>query len=392
MPGVYTTDPKIRYQNILDNPHIVDWYFSYRLNEFLKVVFDGILECEWRWHRYEWQSRSSIHAHGAAKFKNDPGLLKLTNNIYIGRQADLQLNNQDNTIEEIKKLEELSLLGTQSESTVITYTDTLLTAVNPREKTKNTIDTTGPHPCSIDTTGMSDDQLNEDYSEIINVCQRHTCRVEGYCKSTKGGCRFGYPLNVSNKTTIEFTMGKNGNIKAEIHVKRNDPMMNIHSRIVAHNWRGNVDMQIILDQQAAVNYMVKYITKGEKAGNGLSELYKSVILHTSDDDNPKSKLKSLMLKTVSGKRDLGQCEVCRLLMSEPLYSSSFEFITISLELKQSREVVSGISRDDITATYQSLMDHYAQRFTNLKLEPVLSQITNYYSFSKMFKSAKGKYI
>jgi hypothetical protein len=138
--------------------------------------------------------------------------------------------------------------------------------------------------------------------------------------------------------------------------------------------------------------MVKYITKGEKAGNGLSELYKSVILNTSDDDNPKSKLKSLMLKTVSGKRDLGQCEVCRLLMSEPLYSSSFEFITISLELKQSREVVSGISRDDITATYQSLMDHYAQRFTNLKLEPVLSQITNYYSFSKMFKSAKGKYI
>jgi len=40
-------------------------------------------------------------------------------------------------------------------------------------------------------------------------------------------------------------------------------MMNVHNRIVAQNWRGNVDMQIILDQQAAINYMVKYVTKGE---------------------------------------------------------------------------------------------------------------------------------
>ena len=48
-----------------------------------------------------------------------------------------------------------------------------------------------------------------------------------------------------------------GTVKANIFVKRNDTMMNIHNRLVAHNWRGNVDMQIILDQQAAINYMVK---------------------------------------------------------------------------------------------------------------------------------------
>jgi len=38
-----------------------------------------------------------------------------------------------------------------------------------------------------------------------------------------------------------------------------------------------------------------------------------------------TKLRSCMLKTVAGKRDLGQCEVSRLLMSEPLYHSSFEY-------------------------------------------------------------------
>lgn len=62
------TTKQEKCQNVLNNPHLVDWYFSYRLNTFLKYFFDDMLECEWRWHRYEWQSRSSIHAHGVARF------------------------------------------------------------------------------------------------------------------------------------------------------------------------------------------------------------------------------------------------------------------------------------------------------------------------------------
>ncbi len=51
MPGAFTTDKNKRYQNVLNNPHIVDWYFSYRLDLFLKIVFDSVLDCEWRWLR-----------------------------------------------------------------------------------------------------------------------------------------------------------------------------------------------------------------------------------------------------------------------------------------------------------------------------------------------------
>ena len=47
-------------------------------------------------------------------------------------------------------------------------------------------------------------------------------------------------------------------------------------------------------------------------------------MYAKDEDNVTTKLKSLMLQSI-GKRDIGQCEVCRLLMSEPLYSSSFEY-------------------------------------------------------------------
>ena len=87
MPRYYKEDTDnlidgAKYQDVINNPHLVDWYFSFRLNKFLETVFDTIIGCEWRWHRYEWQSRTSIHAHGAARFKNDPGLIELTKEVY----------------------------------------------------------------------------------------------------------------------------------------------------------------------------------------------------------------------------------------------------------------------------------------------------------------------
>ena len=108
-------------------------------------------------------------------------------------------------------------------------------------------------------------------------------------------------------------------------------------RIISENWSTNIDFQIILDQAAAISYMVKYASKAERAGISLNDLYQPVILNSDQNDNPASKLRSVMLKKVSGKLDLGQCEVCRLLMSEPLFFSTFEYVTQSLELTQFKE-------------------------------------------------------
>jgi hypothetical protein len=67
-------EPKKRYKNILKNPHLADWFFSERLGSFIKHFFKGTLDYEWVWHRYEWQSRTAIHAHGVKRLKNDPGI------------------------------------------------------------------------------------------------------------------------------------------------------------------------------------------------------------------------------------------------------------------------------------------------------------------------------
>ena len=67
-----------RRQNVIDNPHIVDWFFDQRLQSFIKHWLYGTLGAEWHWYRYEFQARGSIHCHGTAKLKNDPGLCELT--------------------------------------------------------------------------------------------------------------------------------------------------------------------------------------------------------------------------------------------------------------------------------------------------------------------------
>ena len=131
-------------------------------------------------------------------------------------------------------------------------------------------------------------------------------------------------------------------------------------RLISENWLANMDIQITLDQAAAISYMVKYATKAEKASSSLNDLYRSVILNSDQNDNPTSKLRSLKLKTVTGKRNLGQCEVCGLLMSEPLYSSTFEFVTQSLELTQFKELNKlTIKNGNNLATNPSLIDFNA---------------------------------
>ena len=49
-------------------------------------------------------------------------------------------------------------------------------------------------------------------------------------------------------------------------------------------------MQLILDQAAAIAYMVKYASKAEKAGSSLNDLYKSIIMHANEEDNHQAQI------------------------------------------------------------------------------------------------------
>ena len=97
-----------RRHNVINNPHITDWFFTQRLENFIKHWLYNSLDADWHWYRFEYQARGSIHCHGVAKLKNDPGLCKLSEKALKGYVAEMALNNAD--------LADISVLNHATES------------------------------------------------------------------------------------------------------------------------------------------------------------------------------------------------------------------------------------------------------------------------------------
>ena len=81
--------PNVRCQNVINNPHIVDWFYTEQLKSFIEHGLYNTLDAKWHWYRFEYQSRGSIHRHGVAKLNNDPGLCKLSDTALKGYLADV---------------------------------------------------------------------------------------------------------------------------------------------------------------------------------------------------------------------------------------------------------------------------------------------------------------
>lgn len=200
--------------------------------------------------------------------------------------------------------------GKEAEERIITYVDTIVTAINPKQTDLNIINPVvpDPHPCCIDICLIDPDDYDEDYLELVNCVQRHVCRTSGYCKNKKKSlqnqCRFGYPFLLRDQSEIIFTES-NTRVHAEVEFKRNDPYMNPHIRLATHEWRGNTDTQVILDSRAAQDYIAKYACKGEVAGQSIKDILKIVSQSITDESQPISKLKSIFLRTTCTKRDRG---------------------------------------------------------------------------------------
>ena len=60
---------EVRCRNVINNPYIVDWFLTERLKNCIKHWLYDTLDASWHCHRFEYQSRGSIHCHGLAKLK-----------------------------------------------------------------------------------------------------------------------------------------------------------------------------------------------------------------------------------------------------------------------------------------------------------------------------------
>ncbi len=124
--------------------------------------------------------------------KNDPGIVDLVERVYKGHLSAEKMKNVDAVNGMPQGQLDLHYAaiseGEEAEQRVISYVDWLQTATNPRPLGgDNRPEVPDPHPCSVDMTKViSDPEKRESqYIELCNCVQKHICRVDGYCKSTK---------------------------------------------------------------------------------------------------------------------------------------------------------------------------------------------------------------
>ena len=320
------------------NPHIVTSYFCKRVRDWNKAFLQDSLNQKWSWLRYENQNRGTIHCHMMSKLSNDPDLIKLCSYVYYGREA--QKKKDAGTDLDVDKLNELIQRGKEAEKKIIAYCDTLITTMNPfSEDQRQSFRASkgNNHPCASRIDELTEQELNEDYANLINTVQRHK-NCTSYCRRYKKGkpyCRFGYPFDgeyLSTETTIDFNKKKDGSFVVELRTKRNDAIMNKHNRSQVQNFRANVDMQIVLDWAACVNYIAKYAAKAEKKSETIEEVLSKTIKKLSDDASIDKAFRSMMIATL-GQRDKSHQEAIQLLLSHsmPLVEcNKFEFLPICL--------------------------------------------------------------
>lgn len=373
-------------ENVLNYPHILDFMFTERVEAFVKQWLYKTLGAEWHWFRYEFAvQRGSIHCHGLAKLQGDPGLCQLSDDALNGFLASNKLlasegmpeTKNENLLQDIRQ-------GKEAERKLCQYHDFLISSCNPI----NPADFLKPllHPCKRQFNSISQDEFENDYSELVNTVQRHTKCNSAYClRENKEGqqkCRFNFPIDTVEKTHLKFEKvhRKNGNetYRPVIVSERNDCRVNRHQRLQLQGWRANCDIQLVIDHHACIEYLAKYASKGEKLSSVVRDAFVNVVSKLSDYSDPKSAIKKLMIQAV-GERDMSIQEVMHQILSLKLFSSSFQCITLCLNGSHQLKVVDGELVKE-----PSIIDQYANRMevNDSLLDCNLEQFVSQYSVVK----------
>ena len=130
----------------------------------------------------------------------------------------------------------------------IAYADWLVTTGTPDDQCT----LPQPHPCTVRLTNVPELALTEDYTNLVNTVQRNIHCSPTYCIKQKQNqqqptCRFGYPKECTEQTDITLEHLSNGDLRATLTTKCNDPRLNSHNHLMLQNWCANEDLQVIVD-------------------------------------------------------------------------------------------------------------------------------------------------
>ncbi|HEY0652265.1 MAG TPA: AAA family ATPase, partial [Chryseosolibacter sp.] len=275
-----------------------------------------------------------------------------------------------------------------------------------------------PHPCQADWNDTRDDP--EHYKDLLTV-QRHKC-TPNYCQRQRRNangdpigetfCRFGFPKPLRAKSRIEFEEYDNGSVRVKFVSTRNDQRMNQHNKMLLCTWKANCDMQLVLDEEMAIKYMVKYASKPEQRSSQATSLIGQVVntnwgMSTNNNGTQEPSLEgntqsqsenslrqisaATMIRQVAmksiGNRDRSQQEICHLILQEPLYRCDFPRISVHLETYSHRQLGPTTEGSTNRAFRDNIFDKYGKRFEEYP-EDVVSETLEQMSFCQFVRNWK----
>lgn len=325
-PGVdqTTLTSTQRYELIRKNPMIVDWFFYKRAEHYVKTVLKGKYKIKDFWYRVEYQHRGSIHLHGIL------------------------------WLEEAPDVTDLDSKTPEQHQIIVDYFDALSTENHPDVNAR----CPPVHPCrkrNKDIVGS-----HQDYVELASSVEVHsTCGVHCMRKPKGGGkerCRYRFPKDLQENSKLVKVDGD-----WQLLQKRNHPRINRHNRFILQTWRANIDFTPIVSPKAVVNYIAKYASKSEPRSSTLAEIMDCILAEElNDDDSSLKAVTKLMMKTV-GERDHSAQECCHLLMQLPFWSSSRDFVNLTVNAINDDMVLFNQNEKGMIENGQSLLEKYRTR-------------------------------
>ena len=194
--------PAIWIKAVIDLPHITDFYLITRLEEFNKHWLHHVMDAKWKWLPYQWQGLGSIHGHGCAKLKHDPGHCDLVKAAAHGwkLQKMLDVEKIEHNYEEmIHDFTPAIEAGVQAQARVVQYAEWLLTTMNDSLPEENWT-VPNPHPCARRLQEAANE--DDDYHSLANSVQRHTRCSAAYYLRIKPGTKRKHRANHFHKVFI----------------------------------------------------------------------------------------------------------------------------------------------------------------------------------------------
>lgn len=166
-----------RTKAVIENPAIADWFFCHHAQKFIDMFYIGILGATDFWVRFEWQHRGSPHVHGLAWLPNAPDVETLLASSDTLEAAKVEIIRYAN-----------SIVSTCNRA-VLPDGSNLDHAPTPK---------TDPHICNQVYSDVQD--FDQDLTDLIATCQRHTRCSASYCLRTRNGqqqCALATPNHCS---------------------------------------------------------------------------------------------------------------------------------------------------------------------------------------------------